>query len=56
MTLEQKEVARNEIEIVKRAREQWASDDLKIRDNSFAESMKGGAWVQAWVWVKEVED
>lgn len=37
------------------ARERWSSVDLQIDDDATVSEGDGGYWVQAWVWVKEVD-
>ena len=42
-------------ELVKAARNEYASDDVEIDGVAGKSETGGGAWVQAWVWVSKDE-
>jgi hypothetical protein len=41
------------LDLIQRARDEYASDDLEIDDNAVVSTGEDGSWVQAWVWVRE---
>ena len=41
--------------LIDKAREQYASDDLEIDDDAKVSESSEGAWVQAWVWLDNAE-
>lgn len=43
-------------EMVRRARDIWASDDLEIDDHALVSECDEGVWVAAWVWVPKEND
>ena len=46
-------------EQIKRAREEYGSDDIQIDDNARradTDEVAGGTWIQAWVWLAPDED
>ena len=46
----------DQAELVRRARELYASEDIEIDpDAQVAEAFDGNHWVQAWVWVPAVD-
>lgn len=45
-------------ELIEKAREQWATDDIEIDDNAqtVPSGNRSGHWVQAWVYVEIDEE
>ncbi|QWY83077.1 hypothetical protein [Rhizobium phage RHph_X66] len=53
---EQQQVAPSDALYISAAREHWASDDLEIDDDPrVSAGGDPGAWVHAWVWVRDDE-
>ncbi|QNG62646.1 hypothetical protein B1VFA_014 [Rhizobium phage B1VFA] len=53
---EQQQVAPNDVLYISAARDHWASDDLEIDDDPrVSAGGDPGAWVHAWVWVRDDE-
>lgn len=42
-------------EMIVRAREIWASENLEIDDGALISESDDGVWVAAWVWVPKEE-
>lgn len=38
------------------AREEYQCDDIEIENDAKVSRTAGGAWVGAWVWIKDAED
>ena len=43
-------------EQIKRARDEYGSDDIMIDDDAGQSPTETGVWVQAWVWLENPED